>query len=156
MCKIVLGGEIVRLNIKMQKLKLLIRALILNLPFLTLAAPAFAQVTFDFKEENIPFANLGELLANALILLFALAAILSFVFIVIGGIQWITAGGDKVAAQSARDRITAAVVGLLIVVAAFAITLIVTTLFGINIFTGEAIDFCKFAPSTQVFPGACP
>lgn len=102
------------------------------------AAPAFGAV-FDFTG-TVPFDNLGELLGQLLILLFAFAALLAFVFVIIGGIQWITAGGDKMAAQAARDRITAAVVGLIIVVAAFAITLIITTLLGVNIFSG-AIEF---------------
>ena len=62
---------------------------------------------------------------------------MAFIFIIIGGIQWITAGGDKIAAQAARDRITAAVVGLLIVVAAFAITTILSTVLGINLFEFE-------------------
>jgi uncharacterized membrane protein (UPF0182 family) len=104
---------------------------------LSSAAPVFAQdAAFSFPTDRVPFTNLGDLLANALLILFFFAAVLAFVFIVIGGIQWITAGGDKVAAQAARDRITAAVVGLLIVVAAFAITLIITTVLGVNIFEG--------------------
>src|SRR4030066_1622826 len=131
--------------------KKLARAIILNIPALAVASPTLAQ-TFDFQEEKIPFQNLGELLANAAILLFVFAAILSFIFIIVGGVQWIAAGGDKVGAAAARDRITAAIVGLVIVVAAFAITLIVTTLFGINIFQG-VIDFCQFAPQIPIFPG---
>jgi hypothetical protein len=109
---------------------------------LSSAGPVFAQECeglWCWPEGTVPFTNLGQLLSNALILLFFFAAILAFIFIVIGGIQWITAGGDKVAAQAARDRITAAVVGLLIVVAAFAITLIITTVLGVNIF--GTIDF---------------
>src|SRR3989344_7116474 len=102
--------------------------------FLTATAPAFAQNIEGFEREQIPFDNLGKLMSNALALLFFFAGLLTFFFIVIGGIQWITAGGDAKAAQSARDRITAAVVGLIVVVAAFAITLILGQVFGINIF----------------------
>jgi hypothetical protein len=128
------------------------------------ALPAFAQTppappttgggpVFCFPTTDVPFTNLGVLLARALVLLFFFAAILAFVFIVIGGIQWITAGGDKAGAQAARDRITAAVVGLVIVVAAFAITLIVTAALNINIF-GGAITL----PGGSIFnpSGACP
>ena len=107
---------------------------------LSSAGPVFAakgDAIFTWPTGKVPFTNLGDLLANALFVLFFFAAVLSFLFIVIGGIQWITAGGDKIAAQSARDRITAAVVGLLIVVAAFALTLIITTVMGVNIFEGD-------------------
>ena len=102
----------------------------------TSAAPVFAQAGGKFTFPGLPVADLGLLLKNMVIILFLFAALLSFIFIVLGGIQWITAGGDKMAAQAARDRITSAVVGLVIVVAAFAITIIVTTALGINIFTG--------------------
>lgn len=102
-------------------------------PTLAAAAPGNANIT-GFDDSKIPFTELGKLLSNALALLFFFAGILAFIFIVIGGIQWITAGGDAKAASAARDRITAAVVGLLVVVAAFAITLILGTLFGIDIF----------------------
>jgi len=115
---------------------------------LVLAAPVFAQGGFTWPKDRVPFTDLGELLANILTLLFFFAAILAFLFIVIGGIQWITAGGDKIAAQNARDRITAAVVGLVIVVAAFAITWIVLALLGINIFGG--VDFSSINP-TSIF-----
>ena len=108
--------------------------------FLSQANSAFATSHLGspnisgFETSGIPFVNLGRLLSNILALLFFFAALMAFLFILIGGIQWISAGGDKVAAASARDRITAAVVGLLIVVAAFAITLILSTVLGINLF----------------------
>ena len=107
---------------------------------LSMAGPAVAQ-TFTFDRARVPFTDLGALLSNALIVIFFFSAVLSFIFIVIGGLQWITAGGDKMSAQSARDRITAAVVGLIIVVAAFGITLILTQVFGIPIFSGGAVNF---------------
>lgn len=103
---------------------------------LSLASPVFADTSISsFDSSGIPFTDLGKLLSNTLALLFFFAALLAFVFIVIGGIQWITAGGDAKAATAARDRITAAVVGLLVVVAAFAITVILGTVFGINLFS---------------------
>lgn len=99
------------------------------------ATPAFAQGDISgFNTNLVSFTNLGQLLSNVLGLLFFVAALFSFVFIIIGGIQWITAGGDAKAAQSARDRITAAVIGLLVVVAAFAITVVLGQVFGIDLF----------------------
>lgn len=123
----------------------------------TLLAPivfvtrAYAAACISFDSAQIPFTNLGKILSNALLLLFFVAALLAFLFIVIGGIQWIMAGGDKAAASSARDRITAAVVGLLIVIAAFAVTLIISSVLGINLF---AYVF-PTAPITAGAGGAC-
>jgi len=108
---------------------------------LAAAQPVLAQApTFTFNSTGLPFHNLGDLLRVVLLILFVFAAVLAFVFIIIGGIQWIMAGGDKMAASSARDRITAAVIGLVIVMAAFAIIWIVTAALGINIFTGGTVN----------------
>lgn len=130
--------------------RLLITAPALLAP-LAFAKPVFAQVCISFDSSQVPFTNLGAILSNLLLVLFFVAALLAFLFIVIGGIQWITAGGDKAAASSARDRITAAVVGLLIVVAAFAVTLIISAVFGINLFS-----FVFPGSSSTAGTGACP
>ncbi len=109
-----------------------------TIAFLTLASSAIAATTSGnisgFQENQVPFTNLGQLLSNAVALILFFAGVLAFFFILTGGISWITAGGDAKAAAAARDRITAAVVGLLVVVAAFAITIILGQVFGINIF----------------------
>ncbi|OGG01628.1 hypothetical protein A2Z33_07625 [Candidatus Gottesmanbacteria bacterium RBG_16_52_11] len=50
--------------------------------------------------------------------------------LLIGGINWISSGGDKGKLQSARDRITNAMIGLIIVVAAWAILAVAGQFFG--------------------------
>lgn len=62
------------------------------------------------------------------------AAIIFFFILVIGGIKWIASGGDKAATEGARNQITAALVGLVIVFAAWAIVALIQTFFGVNIF----------------------
>lgn len=84
----------------------------------------------------IPYMDLGEIVGNLLNIAYVAAGIFFLIQVVIGGIQWVNAGGDPKNLESARNRITNAVIGLIIVVAAFAITLIFTTLLGVNIFSG--------------------
>ena len=105
--------------------------------FLSLASTkVFAQAVGAVQQTGIPFTDLGILIRNILAVLFFAAGLAAFVFLIIGGIQYITAGGDPKAAASARDRITGAIVGLIIVVAAFAIVLILERVFGIRIVSG--------------------
>lgn len=85
------------------------------------------------------FSQLGTLtiggIVSGLIKLILIIAFLVFFFIlVIGGIQWIASGGDKAQTEGARGRITAALVGLVIVVSAWAIVELINRFFGINIF----------------------
>ena len=91
----------------------------------------------DLKIPNIlPFTNLGQLLQTLLTLAFFVTGVALFFNIIIGGIQWINAGGDPKALTAARTRITNAFIGLIIVVAAYSIGLILEQVFGISIVNG--------------------
>ena len=86
------------------------------------------------------FSNLGDLTVPSLIgglirLTVVVAAIIFFFILVIGGIRWIASGGDKAQTEAARNQITAALVGLVIVFAAWAILALIKTFFGVDIFS---------------------
>lgn len=72
-------------------------------------------------------------------LLIIIAAIVFFFILVIGGIRWIMSGGDKANTEAARNQITAALVGLVIVFAAWAILTLIDTFFGTTILSGLVI-----------------
>lgn len=61
------------------------------------------------------------------------AGLISFLFLLWGGVQWILAGGDKEGTEKARKRITAALVGLAIVFSAYALAYIVKGIFDVDI-----------------------
>lgn len=67
------------------------------------------------------------------------AAIVALIFLIIGGIKWITSGGDKTAVEAARNTITSALIGLLIVFAAWAIIKLIEYFFGITIISGLTV-----------------
>jgi type IV secretory pathway VirB2 component (pilin) len=70
-----------------------------------------------------------ELVDTLIDILFGLAAAVALVFIIIGGYQYMTAGGDKMALEGARGRITSAVVGIIIALGAWAIMQLVVVNF---------------------------
>lgn len=81
------------------------------------AMPALAQVTVPggfFKSFDLFFNRI-------LFVVLAVAALLVFFYLIWGGIEWITSGGDKGKTEKARDKITASVVGLIILAASYAI-----------------------------------
>jgi len=90
------------------------------------------------KSDYFKFTDLGSLLGNVITLILIVAAVIFFFMLVIGGIQWMTSGGDKAATESARGRITAALIGLIIVFAAWAIIRLVETFLGVSIISGGA------------------
>lgn len=96
------------------------------------ALPPVPVVNIE-KPDNVQITNVGTLVKGAVQGALLIAALLVFVFLIWGGIQWITSGGDKAKTQEARDRITSALVGLGIVFAAWAVMLIIQYFFGISI-----------------------
>ncbi len=102
------------------------------------ASQAFAQANIGVGQpEGFQITDLGKFISRALTYALAIAGILVFVYLVWGGIQWITSGGDKSKTEEARSRITAALVGLAIVATAWAVIQLVSYFFGINVFSSE-------------------
>jgi len=70
-------------------------------------------------------------------LLFILATILAIVYLIIGGVRWITSRGDKNSVEAARKQIVAAIIGLVVVAAAFFILNVVFGVLGVANPLGE-------------------
>ena len=66
-------------------------------------------------------------------IIFLVAVLLSFVYLIWGGIDYIMAGGDTAAAGNARTKLTNAVIGLVVVILAWAISNFVLKFFGLKV-----------------------
>ncbi|MBI2028998.1 hypothetical protein HYT02_01135 [Candidatus Gottesmanbacteria bacterium] len=73
-----------------------------------------------------PTYTIGPLISGLIGFFIFFASIAAFLYFIIGGIQWITSGGDKAQIETARNRIIQGVVGLIIIASVWAI---VTLLF---------------------------
>jgi hypothetical protein len=123
---------------KVKKLLLVISSVIY--PFL--AVPAFAQTGTDPCLGGNPIiiavckltgANIGTTVQNVVTFIIVLAVIIALLYLLYGGIKWVTSGGDKEKVESARNHITAAIVGLIIVFLAIFVISIVLALFGLSL-----------------------
>jgi len=76
---------------------------------------------------------LGGLISNLVGALFIAGFLLAFMELLLGGISWITAGGDKQKLELARDKITNSIIGIIIVGAAYALTSLVAKFFGLDL-----------------------
>lgn len=75
-------------------------------------------------------ANIGVVINSVLSFVMVIAALLVLFYLIWGGIEWITSGGDKGKTESARNKITAAVIGLIVLAAAYAIFMLVIRFLG--------------------------
>jgi len=78
---------------------------------------------------------LGAIITQLVGALFIAGFLLTFFFLIMGGLTWITAGGDKTKLEKARDQITQAIIGLIIVGATYALASLVAQFFGLNLKT---------------------
>jgi len=77
-----------------------------------------------FFQDLIPaFVTLG----------FVIGSLVFFFFLISGAITWIVSGGDKTKLESARSRITNAIVGFVILLLAFAVVNLLESFFHIDI-----------------------
>lgn len=76
------------------------------------------------EESGIPFLTdgpssiAGDIIGTAL----SFIGLLFFILMIYGGVMWMTAAGNQQQVDKAKSMITSAVVGLIIVMAAYAIT----------------------------------
>ena len=91
------------------------------------------QATVNVPQpEGVHIVDIGRLISAAVSALLIFAALAAFIFLVLGGLQWITSGGDKAGMEAARNKITHAIVGLIIVAAAYAVMVLVSNFLGIS------------------------
>ena len=96
--------------------------------FITAAPAAFAQT--DIEAPEFFFTDVGVLINKALNFVMVLGALLVFLYLIWGGIEWITSGGDKGKTESARNKITSAIIGLIVLAASWAILGLVLNFLG--------------------------
>ena len=106
---------------------------------MTLIPQVYAQGVEHIEISPPPggITDFGRLISAGIQVALIIAAILTFAYLIWGGIQWITSGGDKAQYEAARGRITAALIGLAIVAASYAIMSLVGHFFGIDVFNFE-------------------
>ncbi len=89
------------------------------------------------KPDTIQITDIGQLISALVGTVLIIAALLAFLYLILGGIKWITSGGDKAGMEEARNKITHAIVGLIIVGAAWSIMTLVQNFLGVQIIGGS-------------------
>lgn len=76
---------------------------------------------------------LSDFLPRLIGLSFVIGVVIFLFIMILGAIQWITSGGDKAGIEGARGKITNAIIGIVLLLATFAILKIVEDFMGVNI-----------------------
>ena len=102
-----------------------------------LVAPVAVMAQTEVVPGNIaPINNILVIIQAVVRFILIVAFVAAFIFLSVGGVRWILAGGDEKAVGAGRNTITAALIGLVIVLISFAIIRLVEIFFNLNIITG--------------------
>ena len=109
-------------------------------------------LTLDFTGEAVtqqlpgsgnagdPDGGFGAWLGNIMSGILFIGSILVLLYLLWGGIEWITSGGDKGKTEAARNKITSAVIGLIVMASSVAIVMLIQRFLG--------VCFLRFAGGT--------
>lgn len=98
---------------------------------MNLLTKVYAQNT-EVQKPTIGIDSLADAFGLAINVVMGVGISLTIIFLILGGIQYMTAKGDQKAAQEARTSLTNAVIGFIVVIGAFAIRTILLNLLGAN------------------------
>lgn len=103
---------------------------------IAISIPGFGKIDSGLPS-GVPTGGLDTTGVKAIVVgiefLIIVAILLSLYYIVRGGINIITSGGDKEKFQMGRERVRYAIIGLLIIFFSFAIMNILGAIFNINL-----------------------
>lgn len=71
--------------------------------------------------------GLGQVLSFAIKAFFTVAALAALFYLLLGAFAWISSGGNKENVEKARDKIQAAIIGLVIIVGVIAVAVSLET-----------------------------
>jgi len=98
---------------------------------------------------NDRFSSIGDIISQLLPFVFTIAGMVALLFLIWGGIRYMTARGDPKAVDSARSTITSAIIGILIVLLSATLFFIIGSVLKINIF-GTLVPTVHAAPPEPV------
>lgn len=84
-----------------------------------------------YQSTGNPSADVTRIVSNLIGIITAIAGLAFIFYFLIGGVNWITSGGDTNKAQAARTMIINALLGLIITVIAYPVILLISNLLGV-------------------------
>ncbi len=108
-----------------------------KITFAAIIPPVYAALNLSPQGDD--FSTLTDVSAKSVIsgaisLVILVTIIVFFFILVMGGLKWITGGGDEKKIASARAQITNGLIGLVIIFSVWAIIRLIGTIFGIDMF----------------------
>ncbi len=116
------------------------------LSFLTVLAQTPQDTNYGKVALGFRIPNITQILTFAFRFFFIVAGLIALLYLLLGAMAWITSGGNKEGVDKAREKIQAAVIGMILIFVVLAIVIVVENVFFLP---GQGLGLSK----PIVFPG---
>jgi hypothetical protein len=94
-------------------------------------------------------ALFGNFVSSILQGIMVIAILMVLIFFVWGSIEWITSAGEKSKVESARNKITGAIIGLIVLASTLAVLFLVQNFLGVQVFSSSQKSFTPVNQNIQ-------
>lgn len=106
-------------------------------------SPLYGRPADEYSNNSLagsPLETFETIISTAIGILTIVGAVFFIVYFFLAALKWLTAGGDSAKVQHARDEMIQGVLGLIVMVAAYGIIGLISTILGIPILNpGQAV-----------------
>ncbi len=87
------------------------------------ASATTLTLTIKVNQQALGFAipNLAEILTFIIRAFFVIAGLIALFYLLIGALEWVTSGGDEEKVEASRKKITAAIIGVILIVVVLSV-----------------------------------
>jgi len=107
-----------------------------NHPLGNITTPGGYQPGTSLQEST---GAIERIISNVLVVLTVVAGLSFILYFLLGGLNWITAGGDKGKIEKAKGMMTNGAIGMIVIAVSYTITYIVGKALGIDILNPATI-----------------
>lgn len=110
------------------------------LTFLAAKSKLLAQVTIPVQNV-IKVPPFGDVLSFVIKTFFIIAGLAALIYLLLGALSWITSGGNKENVDKAREKIQAAIIGLILILVVLSVVVLLENLLNIGLGISKPIEF---------------
>lgn len=88
-----------------------------------------ADTTYSKVQLGFKIPDVSEILTFILRFFFILSGLVALLYLLLGALAWITSGGNKESVDKAREKIQAAIIGLILIFVVLAIVIVIENIF---------------------------
>ncbi len=92
-------------------------------PLAAVADPGACDVNKGVLNVGWQIPTFSQLIGNVIRLIFFVAGLFALVFLLLGGFEWVQSGGEEKKIEAARGKITASVIGLVVMIAVLSLVI---------------------------------